>query len=409
MSETTVSAVVLVVVLVVLVLAAAVAVWVAYRAGTTRGRLETQAELAAARTEADGLREHLGELRAIEGQESHTLQALGPLRETIGRVAEQVNVLERDRQQQYGRLGEQLMQVTRATTGLQSETATLAGALRSSTVRGVWGEAQLRRVLELSGLEKWCDFDEQVRAVTAAGQEVRPDVVVTLPGGKSLVIDAKVPLDSYLEAQSTLLDEADRAELLNAHAQALRQHVRGLAAKEYWTALPATPEMVVCFVPGDAILAAALDARPELYEEALASKVVLASPATLFALARTVAYVWKQDALSRNATELLALGTELHSRIRTLGGHLGAMGSSLTTSVTTYNKLVGALENRVLVTARKFGDLGITGAEIAEVRPLDSTTRPLTAPELLEPSDAVDSLDSLDSLGTNNAGTGTDN
>lgn len=373
------------VLLAVLLLVALLAVVAAYLMGAARGRLEVQAELSAARAEVSGLREHLGQMRELDAHEAETLQALAPLQATIGRVAEQVDVLERDRQQQFGRLGEQLLQVTRATTGLQSETATLAGALRSSNVRGVWGESQLRRVLEVSGLEKWSDFDEQVRATTSDGKEVRPDVVVRLPGNKSLVIDAKAPLDSFLAAQSPLLDEHEQAELLRAHGDALRRHVRALASKEYWSAFSSSPEMVVCFVPGDAILAAALDAHPDLYDEAMASHVVLASPATLLALARTVAYVWKQEALGENAAELLRLGTELHSRIRSLGGHLGAMGASLNSSVANYNKLVGALENRVLVTARKFSDLGIADQQIAQVSPLESTTRPLTSPELVDP------------------------
>ncbi|MBO3129725.1 DNA recombination protein RmuC [Dermatophilus congolensis] len=372
---------------VLVLLLAVAAVVAAFRLGRTQGRMETGSELAAARAHIEGLREQITDMRAITDEDSSTRAALAPLENTIARVAEQVTVLERDRQQQFGRLGAQLIEVSRATSGLQSETATLAGALKSSNIRGVWGETQLRRVLELSGLERWCDFTDQVTSTNSAGKTVRPDVVVTLPGGKSLVIDSKAPLDAFLQAQGTHLDDDERAAYLDQHAAHLRSHVRTLASKEYWTAFATTPEMVVCFVPGDAILSAALDANPALYEEALAAKVVLVSPASLFALARTVAYVWKQDSLAENAKELLDLGTHLHSRLRTLGTHLTAVGSSLSNSVANYNKLVGTLETRVFVTARKFSDLGITSDEIAAVKPLDATPRPLTAPELLESID----------------------
>lgn len=369
---------------VLVVLIAAVAIWAAYRMGATRGRLEVQAQLAAAQAQVQGMREQLEGYRAIEEGENETIAALGPLTSTLARVAQQVDTLERDRSTQFGQLGERLREVSQATSGLQSETATLAGALKSSNIRGVWGENQLRRVLELSGLERWSDFDDQVSSTNSRGETVRPDVVVHLPGEKSLVIDAKAPLSAFMAAQNSDISDAERSEYLHTHGDHLRKHVRTLAAKEYWTAFANTPEMVVCFVPGDAILAAALDAQPGLYDEAMASKVILASPATLLALARTVAHVWKQDSLTRNARELLALGTQLHSRIRTLGTHLTAVGGSLTASVANYNKLVATLETRVLVTARKFGDLGITGDDVDEVRPLESTARPLTAPELMD-------------------------
>lgn len=371
-------------VLVLVVVLAALAIWAAYRMGATRGRLEVRAQLAAAQAQVQGMRERLEGYRAIEEGENETIAALGPLTSTLSRVAQQVDTLERDRSTQFGQLGERLREVSQATSGLQSETATLAGALKSSNIRGVWGENQLRRVLELSGLERWSDFDDQVSSTNSRGETVRPDVVVHLPGEKSLVIDAKAPLSAFMAAQNSDISDAERSEYLHTHGDHLRKHVRTLASKEYWTAFANTPEMVVCFVPGDAILAAALDAQPGLYDEAMASKVILASPATLLALARTVAHVWKQDSLTRNARELLALGTQLHSRIRTLGTHLTAMGGSLTASVANYNKLVATLETRVLVTARKFGDLGITGDDVDEARPLESTARPLTAPELMD-------------------------
>lgn len=371
-------------ILLVLLVLALVGVVVAYRAGHERGRLEAGAELAAAEARVEGLQTQLGDLRALTDADASTREALGPLRSTLGRVAEQVNALERDRQQQFGQLGAQLMEVSRATRGLRSETATLAGALKSSTTRGVWGETQLRRVLELAGLERWCDFHDQVTSVNAAGKTVRPDVVVTLPGGKSLVIDSKAPLDAFLDAQAPDLTDAARGSLLADHAAHLRSHVMALAGKEYWTAFPTTPEMVVCFVPADAILTSALDADPTLYDHAMARRVVLTSPATLIALLRTVAYTWQQEALTENARELLTLGDELYGRLGTLGAHVTKMGASLRRSVETYNSLVGALENRVIVTARRMHDLGLTHQPPATLPTVDVTPRPLTAAELLE-------------------------
>ena len=234
-----------------------------------------------------------------------------------------------------------------------------------------------------------CDFDEQVSAVSSHDRGVRPDVLVRLPGDKCLVIDSKVPMTAFLAAQADSIDPSERARLLGAHAGALRAHVESLAAKAYWSAFTTTPEMVVCFVPGDAILASALGADPTLYEHAIGKKVVLASPGTLLALLRTVAFTWQQDALTANAQALLKLGSDLYSRLGTLGSHAAKMGASLQKSVESYNALVGALESRVMVTARKMNELGLADSPLDEIAPVEPAPRPLMAAELIVSSSDV--------------------
>lgn len=340
------------------------------------------ARLAAAAAERDGLRERVADLQLSHDTDAATASALAPLRDTIGRVAAHVGALERDRVTQFGQLGERLSAVGASTESLRAETASLATALNSSTVRGAWGEMQLRRVLELSGLLPRCDFDEQVTAVSAHGATVRPDAVVNLPGGRHVVVDSKAPMSHFLQAHSESVGELERAELLGAHATALRRHVEALAAKSYWSAFTRSPEVVVCFVPGEAILATALADDPGLYEHALARKVVLASPGTLYAVLRTIGAIWQQDALEQNARELLVIGRDLYSRLGTLGGHVAAMGSSLTRSVEQYNRFVGTLESRVLVTSRRMHELHLATEAPGPLSPIEVAPRSLSATEL---------------------------
>lgn len=342
------------------------------------------ARVAASRAERDALADRVDDLRRADDEDSAAMLALAPLREALGRVERQVGMLERDRVEQYGELGERLAEVGASTAALREQTAGLAGSLNASTVRGTWGETQLRRILEHAGLLERCDFDQQVAGVSAHDARVRPDVVVRLPGRKFLVVDAKAPLSSFLAAQAADLTEAQRSRHRRAHATALRGHVNSLAAKEYWTAFSPSPQLVVCFVPGDAILAAALDADPGLYDDALAAKVVLASPATLMALLRTVAFTWQQDSVTENARELLALGQELYARLGTLGEHVSKMGSQLRRSVESYNAMVGTLESRVFVTARRMHDLDLATTAPEPVPPVDIAPRPLTTVELLD-------------------------
>ncbi|WP_426565971.1 DNA recombination protein RmuC [Angustibacter sp. McL0619] len=337
---------------------------------------------AAGEAERELLRRRVVDLEAESSQDRELASVLGPLRDSLTRVERQVGVLERDRVEQFARLDEQLMAVAASGEALRGQTAALVGALRSSNTRGTWGETQLRRVVEHAGMLARVDFVEQASARSPDGGVVRPDLVVRLPGGKQLVVDAKAPLTAFLDA-SNCDDETERRRLLGAHAKALRGHVDVLAARAYWQAFTPTPEMVVCFVPGDAILAAALDADPGLHEAAMGRRVVLASPATLLALLRTVAFTWQQDALSGNARELFEVGKELYSRIGTLGEHSMKLGRTLHRAVEDYNALVGTLERRVLVTARRMNDLDLTDQTLPQVAPIETTPRALTAVELL--------------------------
>ncbi len=342
------------------------------------------AALAAASAERDVLRERVVDLEATLSEGSETAQMIAPLRHSLEQVARQVHDLERDRGDQFARVASELTRVTASTTELRTQTASLVGSLNSSSVRGSWGEVQLRRVLEHAGMLARCDVDEQVSGTSADGRGVRPDVVVHLPGGKDLVIDAKAPMSSFLAAQAEGLTAQERSHHLAGHARALRSHVDGLAAKAYWTALPVTPEMVVCFVPGEAFLTAALASDPDLHEHAMRRRVVLASPGTLLALLRTVAFTWQQDALAGNARELLAVGRELYERLGSLGQHASRMGASLQRSVEAYNGFIGSLESRVLVSARRMHELGLVDHDLATLRPVETAGRPLTAVELLE-------------------------
>jgi len=364
---------------------------------------------AALSTERDLMRERVIDLEAALSDEAQTATMLAPLRDALVRVERQVGTLERDRVEQFSQVSLQLADVTISTNALRSQTASLVGSLNASTIRGNWGEVQLRRVLEHAGMLARCDFEEQVSAVSTHERGVRPDVVVRLPGDKCLVVDAKAPLTAFLSAQADGIDSAERSRLLAAHGTSLRGHVDSLATKAYWSAFTNTPEMVVCFIPGDAILAAALAADPALFEYAQARRVVLASPGTLLALLRTVAFTWQQDALTANAQLLLKLGSELYSRLGTLGSHATRMGASLQKSVESYNALVGALESRVMVTARKMHELGLAQTPLPEAEPVETAPRPLSATELiaaLDPEVARPELDlsEVRELGTRDIG-----
>jgi len=344
--------------------------------------------LATARTatviaERDLLRERVTDLEISTDHDRELAATLTPLTATLTRVEGQVRSLERDRVEQYTRLGEQLEAVRISGEALRSQTAALAGALRSPTARGAWGEVQLRRVVEHAGMLPRVDFSTQVGGTTSAGVGVRPDVVVHLPGGKHVVVDAKAPLAAFLEASEESTDPARQERAAAGHARALRAHVDALAAKEYWTAFDPSPELVVCFVPGEAFLAAACCADPSLLEHAMARRVVLATPTTLLALLRTVALTWQSEALSGSARELLALGRELYHRLGALGTSTGKLGRSLHRAVEDYNSMVGTLERRVLVTARRMRDMDLTDGDLDPVAVLESVPRPLTASELL--------------------------
>lgn len=304
------------------------------------------------------------------------------VREGLERLHDQMRDLEQHRVSWQSQLKQQVDEVRHSTESLRRETSSLSTALRRPQVRGRWGELHLRRAVEISGMVARCDFDEQVSVRNDDGL-LRPDLVVNLAGGKHVIVDAKVPLDAFLDATSADYDE-ERDAHLTRHARQLRQHVDVLAGKSYWRNLPATPEFVVLFVPGESFLSAALEAEPSLLEYAAARKVVLATPTTLIALLRTVAYAWTQQSLADKAREIHELGRELHDRLGTMGSHLDKLGRSLTGAVTAYNKAVGSLETRVLVSARKFTELEVGDADLSTPEAVSESARPLTAAELVE-------------------------
>jgi len=303
---------------------------------------------------------------------------VGPMRETLARVEQQLRDSDLARARSHAELTQQVEFTRHGAEQLREQTQALVTALRRPEARGRWGELQLRRVVELAGMAAHVDFDEQV--ITGGGQ--RPDMVVRLAGGKNVIVDSKVSLAAYLEAASAA-DESERAARIAAHARHLRTHVDQLGSKAYWSALPETPEFVIMFVPGEAFLAPALEHDQGLLEYALARRVHLATPTTLVSMLRTVQYAWQQQALSENAREVFDLGRELYARLSGLGGHLDKVGKSLTTAVGAYNQAVGTMESRVLVSARRLASLGVVEAELAAPAPVVETARPLSAPELV--------------------------
>jgi DNA recombination protein RmuC len=303
---------------------------------------------------------------------------VGPMRETLARVEQQLRDSDIARARSHAELTQQVEFTRHGAEQLREQTQALVTALRRPEARGRWGELQLRRVVELAGMASHVDFDEQV--VTGGGQ--RPDMVVRLAGGKNVVVDSKVSLAAYLEAAS-MADESEREARIAAHARHLRTHVDQLGSKAYWSSLPETPEFVIMFVPGEAFLAPALEHDQELLEYALARRVHLATPTTLVSMLRTVQYAWQQQALSENAREVFELGRELYARLSGLGRHLDKVGKSLTTAVGAYNMAVGTMESRVLVSARRLASLGVVDAELTGPDPVTETARPLSAPELV--------------------------
>ena len=306
-----------------------------------------------------------------------------PLREQLGRYEEGLRSLESQRQGAYSGLSEQVRALAQSQEKLQSETRNLVTALRAPATRGRWGELQLRRVVEMAGMVEHCDFEEQVSIEGGEGR-VRPDMVVHMPGTARVVVDAKVPLQAFLDANEAADDEERRAHL-RTHARQLRTHVDALAKKAYWQDVGESPGFVVAFVPGDPLLAAALEHDPTLLEHAVSSHVLLATPTTLVALLHTVARGWQQEALAENAREVQVLGRELYKRLATFGDHMARTGRGLAGAVEAYNKAVGSLERAVLPQARRFHDLGVVGGgdkEMPALEPVDSVARHLQAPEL---------------------------
>ncbi|HET9842352.1 MAG TPA: DNA recombination protein RmuC [Nocardioides sp.] len=294
--------------------------------------------------------------------------------EGLDRLSDQLHDLEHARATWQGQLHQQVLDMRLTTDSLRRETQTLSTALRRPQVRGRWGELHLRRAVELAGLVDRCDFLEQVHLHDRADGSLRPDLVVQLAGGRSVVVDAKVPLDAFLDA--TAADDPDeRNAQLARHARQLRGHVDLLGSKRYWRSLPETPEFVVLFLPAESFLSAALEADGSLIEHAADRGVVLASPTTLIALLRTVAHGWRHEALADRAREIHRVGRDLHERIATMSGHLGKLGRSLDTAVAAYNQTVGSWESRVLVAARRFEELDATDDRLEDPRAIERAVR----------------------------------
>jgi len=307
------------------------------------------------------------------------------IRAGLDDLAERLTDLEHQRVSWQSQLRQQVDEVRHSTDSLRRETGSLATALRRPHVRGQWGELHLRRAVEIAGLVDRCDFTEQ-QSVMVDERRLRPDLVVHLPGERNVVIDAKAPLDAYLDALAidADLDPEGQRDLLQRHAAQVRRHVHDLSSKAYWSALPGAVDFVVLFVPSESCLAAALEIAPALIEEAAERQVVLASPTTLIALLRTIAHSWTSQSLAEATREIHELGRELHSRLATMGGHLDRLGRSLKASVDAYNATIGSLETRVLVTARQFNDIGVSGQALPSPTPIDLSPRPQTAPEITE-------------------------
>ena len=304
------------------------------------------------------------------------------IRDGLDRLHDRMRELEHQRVSWQSTLHQQVDEVRHSTDTLRRETTALASALRKPHVRGQWGELHLRRSVELAGMVEHCDFSEQVHLTGADGAQ-RPDVVVHLAGGKSVVVDAKVPLAAYLDALAT--DDPDEQQAhLAQHARQVRSHIEKLSAKTYWRALDESPEFVVLFMPAESFLSAALDAEPALLEHAAGRNVVLATPTTLIALLRTIAYGWTTETLAERTREIHELGRELYDRLGTVGRHLDKLGRSLKGSIDAYNSAVGSLETRVFVTARHFADVADLDQPLPGPRPVEEAPRALTAAELLE-------------------------
>jgi len=321
---------------------------------------------------------------------------VAPIGESLKKVDEQIREIEKARNHAYGTLSEQVRSMVETQEKLESETGNLVRALRTPTVRGQWGEIQLHRVVEMAGMLAYCDFLEQ-KTITGDTGRLRPDLIVKLAGGKSIVVDAKAPLQAYLEAAEST-DEGARRQKLQEHARQVRSHMNQLSSKGYWEQFESSPEFVVMFLPGEAFFSASLEQDPALIESGVGQRVILASPTTLIALLKAVAYGWNQENLARNAQKISDLGKELHERLRLLGGHIKKVGKGLDQAVESYNSAVGSLESRVMVSARKFAELGTVAGEIAELDQIETTTRNLTLdfddPENAEISAATEPEDS---------------
>lgn len=320
----------------------------------------------------------------VDARKKAIEELLAPMAKTLDRVDTEIRDAERRRHQESASLLERVATLDVNSRELQAETRRLVDALKRPGVRGRWGELQLKRVVELAGMTEHCDFTEQ-QTVAASDRRIRPDVIIRLPGGKCVIVDAKVPLESYLRALEAP-DEAARQTLLADHARQVRAHLSQLGAKSYFTDVTGSPEFVVMFLPGEMFFSAALEQDPSLIEYGVDRKVIPASPTTLIALLRAVAYGWQQEAMEENARQISELGRNLYESVRSLAGHFSDLGGRLSASLESYNKAVGSLERNVLVKARRFKELQAApnAEDIERLEPLDRVPRMLQAPELTD-------------------------
>ena len=319
-------------------------------------------------------REQAGAQAALRERETALAHLVEPISKALEKTEQQLQGIERERRDAFTSLRTQIEQLTLGQSALQRETRNLVGALRRPEVRGRWGELTLRRVVEVAGMSEHCDFTEQTSVAGAEGL-LRPDLIVRMPEGRDLVVDAKTPLDAYLDAIEASTDEA-RAAALARHAQQVEARVRELASKAYWSQFKKSPEFAVLFLPGDQFLSAALAERPELLENAMRQGIVIATPSTLIALFKAVAYGWRQAVVAEHAARILDLGQDLHRRLGSFAGHLERAGQRLGGAVEAYNSAIGSLEKQVLPQARKFTELGaVSGEPLPAIEPVDRLVR----------------------------------